>query len=77
MSCSSVPIHIFLDHCTALRFISLLAWMGYVQALLSLGVSTIMLTFSLEMENVHFFHLNTSKPSPPLLVNRVLSISLF
>jgi len=61
MSCSHMPIQIFLDHCTARRFISLLAWLGYTQALFSLCVRSKVLKFSLEMENVCFFHLETLK----------------
>lgn len=66
MSCSHMPIQIFLDHCTAWRFFSLLAWLGYTQALFSLCVRSKVLKFLLEMGNVCFFHLETFK-SPFLL----------
>lgn len=76
MSCSHMPIQIFLDHCTDRRFFLLLAWLGYIQALFSLCVRSKVLKLTLEMENVCFFHLETFK-SPFLLCSVLFFLFFF
>lgn len=65
MSCSHMPIQSFFRslHSLEIHFTAGIAGLYIIQAVFSLCVRSKVLKFSLEMENVCFFHLATFKSS--------------